>query len=142
MPNYYQHNGTSYVHVSDYAAIEARLAEAERKLQLIAAHTGHNKFLADRELLSELLARIQRICNEAPTDSASVCWACNGRGIVRADGQAINCPECNPATPDQPNAARKTVWKPYDVFGVTGRLVYEDTGEDVPDQPGEAANGR
>lgn len=27
MPNYYQHNGTSYVHVSDYAAIEARLAE-------------------------------------------------------------------------------------------------------------------
>lgn len=28
MPNYYQHNGTSYVHVSDYAAIEARLAEA------------------------------------------------------------------------------------------------------------------
>lgn len=39
----------------------------------------------------------------------------------------------------QPNAARKTVWKPYDVFGVTGRLVYEDTGEDVPYQPGEAA---
>lgn len=39
---------------------------------------------------------------------------------------------------DQPSAARKTVWKPYDVFGVTGRLVYEDTGEDVPDQP-EAA---
>lgn len=39
----------------------------------------------------------------------------------------------------QPSAARKTVWKPYDVFGVTGRLVYEDTGEDVPDQPEDAA---
>ena len=32
MPNYYQHNGTSYVHVSDYAALEARLAEAGAKL--------------------------------------------------------------------------------------------------------------
>lgn len=31
MPNYYQHNGTSYVHVSDYAALKARLAEAERE---------------------------------------------------------------------------------------------------------------
>lgn len=27
MTNYYQHNGTNYVHVSDYAALEARLAE-------------------------------------------------------------------------------------------------------------------
>lgn len=25
MPNYYQHNGTSYVHVSDYATLEARV---------------------------------------------------------------------------------------------------------------------
>ena len=53
-------------------ALRSRLAEAERKLQLIAAHTGHNKFLADRELLSELLTRIQRICNEAQPDSASM----------------------------------------------------------------------
>ena len=26
------------------------------------------------------------------------CWACGGEGIIRADGIAINCPECNPAT--------------------------------------------
>ena len=50
---------------------EVRLAEAERKLQLIAAHTGHNKFVADRELLSDLLVRIQRICNDSPADSAT-----------------------------------------------------------------------
>lgn len=47
----------------DNQALAARLAEVERKLVLIAAHTGHNTFLADRELLSELLIKIQRICN-------------------------------------------------------------------------------
>ena len=80
---------------------------------------------------------------DQPT-SASVCPF---QGPGKSVYTPTLCPVCNNdfrkcaeiRDADQPNAARKTVWKPYDVFGVTGRLVYEDTGEDVPDQPGEAA---
>lgn len=46
MTNYYQHNGTSYVHVSDYAAIEARLAEAEALLRDLCM--GHSDDCACR----------------------------------------------------------------------------------------------
>jgi hypothetical protein len=28
-------------------------------------------------------------------DETAACWACKGLGVIRADGIAINCPECN-----------------------------------------------
>jgi hypothetical protein len=62
MPNYYQHNGTSYVHVSDYAAIEARLAEA-------IAEGNHWKD-AYAEDVSKLDARLA----EAERDAARYRW--------------------------------------------------------------------
>lgn len=87
--------------------LEALLAEAERKLQLIAAHTGHNKFLADRELLSDLLIRIQRICNDKPADSAPAFHDCGKPLKLGQYGECVWCgymPDKNYPS-DQPSSA-------------------------------------
>lgn len=48
------------------------------------------------------LAKAALAAGERAADQPSaVCWACNGSGIVRCEGQAINCPECNPVAEEE-----------------------------------------
>lgn len=64
MPNYYQHNGTSYVHVSDYAALEARLAERDRQVDEWARFSESHGLL-DAQEFTEWIAYLQRRLAEA-----------------------------------------------------------------------------
>lgn len=137
----------AWVVPGEFARLRSRLAVVERKLMLIAAHTGHNKFVADRELLSDLLTRIQRICNDAPPDSAKAaadvfaamnlptptfpsvgveCPECFGKGKRNlSDGSWMRCDFCDGkgTTPSQPEAAASCECCGAAISAVTGGRV-------------------
>ena len=62
MPNYYQHNGTSYVHVSDYAALEARV---EFLLGVVDAREARlaEEVKNKKEFERDWLAACDELCN-------------------------------------------------------------------------------
>jgi len=41
---------------------------------------------------------LDRQAAQQPLAQPTGCWACGDKGIIRADGIAINCSVCNPAT--------------------------------------------
>jgi len=79
-----------------------KLLRAQAKLALLALDRVDRRLQFPIEnYIDALENRVDEL--EAESAQPAVCWACGDKGIIRADGIAINCSICNPAIhQDQP----------------------------------------